>query len=257
MRAVNKFIIFGAVCFAACASPPPAKSHREILQASVDMQARLDIQAAVLQKAGGALCEQAVGNDGVISHSAPDYPELFRSVASSLWNLDAQKRVLYVRLDSEAEQHGLKFGDSVDVALLAKFASNNTDCSYDARVRIDVRPNAYANGETIFVTTGLLEIINDLPLSLVIAHEMAHNVLEHVGQDISTTYEQDADRWALFLLARAGLNFEAAISDPVSARAPHGPLKLIQKEQLRREEHFKKVVAEIKSLQKEHLPLNP
>ncbi len=221
------------------------------------MQARLDVRAAVLQKAGGSFCGQAVSNDGVILHSTSDYPKLYRAVAKSLWDLDTQKRVLYIRPHSAAEKYGLKFGDSVDDAQLAKFTSNNTDCSYDARVRIDARPNAYANGETIFVTTGLLDIIKDLPLSLVIAHEMAHNVLGHVGEDISSTREQEADRWALFLLARAGLDYEAAISDPVSARAPHGQPKPAQKEQLRREEHFKKVVAEIKSLQKEHLPLNP
>ena len=104
-------------------------------------------------------------------------------------------------------------------------------------------------GRVIFVTTGLMEHIDDLPLSLIIAHELAHNVLGHVGEEISTDNEQAADRWAVFILARAGLDYEKAVLDPLSI----GENEDVEK----RANNFEKTITEIGRLLEQDLPLDP
>ena len=210
------------------------------------MTAHLDELAMPLRKAGAEFCGERVGDNGVISHTLSDYPKLYRPVAKSLWSLGDEDKILYVRRGSAAHKSGVKFGSKTDVS---QFKTSGTDCAYDVRVRIDDRPNAYANGESIFVTTGLMEHIDDLPLSLIIAHELAHNVLGHVGEKISTDNEQAADRWAVFILARAGLDYEKAVLDPLSIGENEDAEKRVG--------NFKKVIAEIKKLQEQGLPLVP
>jgi predicted Zn-dependent protease len=92
------------------------------------------------------------------------------------------------------------------------------------------------------VTTGMLEAVSDQELALILAREIAHNVLQHAQAmqmratvagvidallptkpDLSSfagsaglktmdeKFDQDADRLALYLLARAGLNPSNAI----------------------------------------------
>lgn len=210
------------------------------------MTARLDELAMPLRKAGAKYCGEMVGDDGVISHRLSDYPKLYRPVAKSLWDLGEEDRILYVRPDSGAHKSGVKFGSKTDAS---QFKTLGADCTNDVRVRIDDRPNAYANGESVFVTTGLLENIDDLPLSLIIAHELAHNVLGHVGDEISTDNERAADRWAVFILARAGLDYERAVLDPLSV----GKNEDVEK----RVDNFEKTIAEIKKLLEQGLPLLP
>ena len=245
MRKFISIIVFGSL-FAGCANTPAPKSHREILQSIIPMTARLDGLAMPLRKAGADFCGERVGDDGVILHSLIDYPKLYRPVAKSLWSLGEEDKILYVRPDSAAHKSGLKFGGKYDASQLKTVG---TDCAYDVRVRIDGLPNAYANGDSMFVTTGLLENIDDLPLSLIIAHELAHNALGHVGEEISTDNEQAADKWAVFILARAGLDYEKAVLDPKSIGENEDAQKRVS--------NFEKVIAEIKKLLEQDLPLVP
>lgn len=248
MKTFSAVFLVG-VMFAGCANTPASKSHREILQGTIPMTARLDRLAIPLRKAGADLCGDKVGDDGLTLHQLSDYPELYRPVAKSLWDLGEEGRILYVRPDSAAHNSGLKFGDIVPTKQVEKLTVMNTDCAYDVRVRIDTRPNAYADGETVFVTTGLMGGADDLPLSLVIAHELAHNVLGHVGMEISKDNERKADRWAVFLLARANLDYAKAVADPVSIGT--------DKDKQGRTEHFKTVMAEIDKLREQGASLIP
>ncbi len=238
-----------------CTSIPPLKSHREILQSTIAMTGRLDHLAVKLRRAGASLCGEHVGDSGVILHKISDYPELYQPVAKSMWALDREK-VLYVRPESKAQQSGLVFGDMVTSENIMSFRQMDTGCDYEVRVRIDSRANAFANGEKIFVTTGLMENIDDLPLSLVIAHELAHNVLGHVAMEISTKNEREADRWAVFLLARAGLDYEQAVADPVSWYR-HTNKGDDKRKGAARARHFETVISEVKRLQAQGLPLIP
>ena len=89
---------------------------------------------------------------------------------------------------------------------------------------VDVRPkrDAGADGTRVRVTSGLIEYVSDDDeLAAVVAHEMAHNLLDH-RQLIEATKsgktkvikatEAEADRLSVWLMANAGYDPEAAIS---------------------------------------------
>lgn len=52
-------------------------------------------------------------------------------------------------------------------------------CGYDVQVLRDSRLNAFADGDNIFVTTTMMRFANDDELSVVLAHELAHNAMDH------------------------------------------------------------------------------
>lgn len=125
--------------------------------------------------------------------------------------------------------------------------SESSRCRYDVLVREDNVPNAYADGEHVFVTSGMVSGFSDLSLSLVIAHEMAHNVLGHVDQDIAESREREADRWALYLLEATGLDYEKAAHSSDAVHAPDTKNTSISAIERRRADHFDVVITELKS----------
>lgn len=86
---------------------------------------------------------------------------------------------------------------------------------------------AWADGETVGVSTGLIEYAaDDAELAAVVAHEFAHNILRHrvrlegvsrgflgIGRDNRRIRETEieADRLSVYLMERAGYDPEAAI----------------------------------------------
>lgn len=101
------------------------------------------------------------------------------------------------------------------------------------RSRVEVVPsgaiNANSNGTVVQINGKLaLWTRNDDELATVIAHEMAHNILGHnarierekIGTGLSAVFgrdgaklramERDADRYGLYLVARAGYDYRAA-----------------------------------------------
>lgn len=132
---------------------------------------------------------------------------------------------------------------------LAGLESQTPKCSYEVLVREDEEPNAYADGEYVFVTSGMLARFKDLSLSLVIAHEMAHNVLGHVHMDIAESREREADRWALYLMKAAGLDYETAARNPECIEGPNTSDPQTLAVERRREDHFEAVIFELKPTQ--------
>ncbi|MEP1229364.1 MAG: M48 family metalloprotease, partial [Litorimonas sp.] len=64
----------------------------------------------------------------------------------------------------------------------------------------------------IFITSALMSSVgDDLNLSLVLAHEMAHIIAKHTGQTPTAQLELEADRMALVLMQNAGLDIGKAI----------------------------------------------
>jgi beta-barrel assembly-enhancing protease len=56
-------------------------------------------------------------------------------------------------------------------------------CQYPVDIIADDRLNAFASGEKIMITTGMLRFIKtDDELALVLGHEIAHNALNHIGK---------------------------------------------------------------------------
>lgn len=56
-------------------------------------------------------------------------------------------------------------------------------CRYPVEIIADDRLNAFASGDKIIITTGMLRFIkSDDELALVLGHEIAHNGLNHIGR---------------------------------------------------------------------------
>lgn len=117
-------------------------------------------------------------------------------------------------------------------------------CDYPVRLVANGVVNAYATGTSITIYTGLMSAFpSDSILGVVVAHELAHNIMGHREKkqlelwkdiyimrvlngatgtnagtvyanfsylDSSVDYEYEADYVGLYLAARAGLDFESA-----------------------------------------------
>ncbi len=110
-------------------------------------------------------------------------------------------------------------------------------CAFAIEVGNAPHVNAYTDGRRIMVTTGMLDVLSDAELSIILAREIAHGTLRHARtmQNAATTagvidallplhpdlgafagsaglkpmedkLDQEADRLALYMLARAGLD---------------------------------------------------
>lgn len=116
-----------------------------------------------------------------------------------------------------------------DGALAERTVPSVTGCASRFQLQPGTRLNASADGRYVQVSGALVEFVaNDDELALVMAHELAHNILGHKarldaagvsrglfkglganGARIRET-EAEADRWALYLAARAGFDIAGA-----------------------------------------------
>jgi len=104
-------------------------------------------------------------------------------------------------------------------------------CPIRARLANSTQLNAFSDGETVVVTSRLLAFVDsDDELAIVLAHELAHNVLGHaaalrqagvprgflrrLGRNAAMLrqMEEDADRLAARLVAAAGFDPAAGIA---------------------------------------------
>ena len=87
--------------------------------------------------------------------------------------------------------------------------------------------NGYSNGvDTITITTALAEAIEqDLTLSLILAHEMAHIIMVQRALPIDENLELKADQIALLLLHNAGLDGAKAVQHWQGFNHPHADLQ--------------------------------
>ena len=129
----------------------------------------------------------------------------------------------------------LRGGKSVNVQMQLVNA-----CNYPVYyVKDSNEINAYADGEAVYITKGMMRFAGDSELSAVIAHEISHNVMKHIeakkknaagglivdllivgatGVDLgirkatanaySQEFEAEADYVSLYIMSRAGLEIE-------------------------------------------------
>jgi beta-barrel assembly-enhancing protease len=60
-------------------------------------------------------------------------------------------------------------------------AAPDAVCNYRVRVVASRDLNAFSDGLHVFVTSGFMQIVDDDELSVILAHEIAHNSMGHVG----------------------------------------------------------------------------
>ncbi len=123
-----------------------------------------------------------------------------------------------------------------DGQILEQSLSPKPTCHYPVRFSRSDSVNGYADGQNITINAGMLRFANDAELALIIAHELAHNVLKHTRTEVQRvtlaglvdlmlissgipspgiamglagnlgleTFELQADRLAIEMLATAG-----------------------------------------------------
>ncbi|MBK7161809.1 MAG: M48 family metalloprotease [Sphingomonadales bacterium] len=95
-------------------------------------------------------------------------------------------------------------------------------CASDFWVDARAKRDAGADGVRVRVTSGLIDyVLDDDELAAVVAHEMAHNLLDHRSlieaaksgkTKVIKATEAEADRLSVWLMSNAGYDAEAAIS---------------------------------------------
>ncbi len=227
-----------------------AIQKRLALEDQVAERDRLQAIAFRLTRAAAPFCAKRIAvNYGLTVATHSSFGRDRTKAASAAFGLDDRARVLSVIPGSPAGRAGLLRGDVVaavnGVAIapgkdadktvtraLEATASRGVTlriaganprrvamaparvCNSPVRVVDKSNVNAYADGKRISVTRGMLWFTRDeTELAMVLAHELAHNVMGHAGS-LSGAFsdkkglESDADYVGLYILARAGSDID-------------------------------------------------
>jgi len=168
-----------------------------------------------------------------------------------------------------------------------------TACAYTVDIGNAPHVNAYSDGRRIMVTAGLLAEISDQELAVILAREIAHNVQLHANtmqtratmalvidtllppkpdlsgfagsaglKTMDEKLDQEADRIALYMLARAGFNPSVAV-DALERLARRYPASVLNSYTAlhpwteERKRQMSETVAEIRKKQGSKKPLVP
>ncbi|MBL4853339.1 MAG: M48 family metalloprotease [Robiginitomaculum sp.] len=148
-------------------------------------------------------------------------------------------------------------------ALLQNQATDKDTANAPIFLRQDDTPNASTDGQAVYITAGLMNSVSDLALALIIAHELGHISLGHYwSQSPLEQLEQEADRYGLFLLARAGLDYQEAVQLPIATQTPHEKVphthgQLPPNYGTNRAANFRLVIAEIEALKAKGVSITP
>ena len=248
----------------------------------VENRERLNNIAYNIYTSSVPLCEDktsfSIGIDVVNKYS---FSEKMRETAVTLFDVSDAVKIIHVIEGSAAEKAGINNGDfpieingwivpdgegaagefmeklkearqdgeKISLKMLSddmKETINITPdriCDYDIHLTNDDIVNAFADGKTVVITRGMMRFTNsDTELALVVSHELAHNVMEHINAktqnyilgsifDIAASvygidtqgmfgrmganayskeFEAEADYVGLYMMALAGLDIEKA-----------------------------------------------
>jgi len=211
------------------------------------LQARLDRVAFPILKANTDLCPKLSYDIGVKTHSLKNYSKALREGAERELMAGVEPSIIYIRPGSAAEKAGLQPGDKLVTAkgkavspyhktlqTLFKAGERNVQvkrgedvftvqvepievCGYPARLSMSNAVNAYANGRSIKMTSGMMNFAeNDSELALIVGHELAHNTMGHIKKIVTNLvlsgfatrytrpFELESDYVGLYYVARAG-----------------------------------------------------
>lgn len=157
---------------------------------------------------------------------------LFGADGSVVWYGPAPKRhqPFSERIDGLRDEFMKRLSEGRPIPFQIDTANGRRDflldppaiCASDFWVDVRAKRDAGADGERVRVTSGLIDYVqDDDELAAIVAHEMAHNLLDHrplieatkSGKTkIIKATEAEADRFSVWLMANAGYDPEAAIT---------------------------------------------
>lgn len=277
-------VALDTITSAAAAAPDPADNETRLKALLVDEQ-RLNDVFGRLVTANADLCGAAyVPSFGFRLWSLSDFADPVKDAAREAFALDERLQVYAVAAGQPADKAGVKPGDilkAVEGRALAvgedgrrQFAEGVTagllkhgqvrftferagktrkvrlkalkSCPYAVALAVGEDPNAATDGQTVFVTTGMLDFAAaDRDLATVLGHEIAHAIKGHVRPPLtgktertgvsgvgrvfgavidmaagalglsgarrnSIAAEIEADRYGLYVAARAGYDISNA-----------------------------------------------
>ena len=179
------------------------------LESQLRYAERLQSVGYAVLRANAELCGNRVRRTmGFLAHSLKDYKDEWRETARSHFGLDEHRLVYAVFKGSDAEAAGMAKGDRIvrvdplpaGAAKTGKGAAGqvrltlnrNGDiikivagktlvCDYPVTLMTHDSVNAFADGDAIHLTTGMLRFTeSESELALVIGHELAHNTRGHI-----------------------------------------------------------------------------
>jgi hypothetical protein len=185
---------------------------------------------------------------GVVVSNRDELPWALHDPAQDRFDLDERVRVLWVLPEYPADLAGMQVGDVIlsvnekkiesptefrrfkfeegeqifvrierDEQFLTLEIENRPGCYSPADVTIRSEVNAYADGKQIVVFTGFMRYYpDDDHLALVVGHELAHNILDHIKELNVPQFEAEADYLGAYFAARA--DFDITDAEEVFAR---------------------------------------
>jgi len=191
-----------------------AEAQRELAVAeSVRLDQRATDVGFRVKAASAELCGEHTRGGAGLGFTRSDMVSDDMKVAYNvLFHVDGRTTVVGVTKGSPAEAAGIQVGDKVlkiegkpadpktIVAVLAITAPAHLDllrndvpmtvtvqpikvCDYPIIVQTNDAVNAFADGKTINITSGMMRFVeSDDELALIIGHEMGHNVMEHMDK---------------------------------------------------------------------------
>lgn len=200
---------------------------RPVVIATGDLQGDLPVVLAVVpggpaERAGLTAGDVILSvNGSALSVGNPNAVESWDGVARNLSLIDA----------ALADDGSLMLEISRGGAVRTLALTGDPACPYSVQLDVSDELNARANGTGVFISTALAGFAaGDDELALILAHELAHNILKHrerfdreaparrvfgnlaVAPSSLAAAERDADRWGLYLMARAG--FDEGVAAP-------------------------------------------
>jgi len=235
---------------------PPAlsaeQSRQEVLAFDnmERLQERLMKVARPVLKANTELCPKTRQDIGVVMHSLKSYSKPLRPAAKRELGAADEPSIRLVVKGSPAEAAGLKAGDqfiNAEGKIITPYAkdlqkalkagetidikrgeqtlslpiTSETLCGYTVRLSQTSTINAYADGNNITMTSGMMNFVkDDNELALIVGHELGHNTMGHIRKIVSNIilsvggtrytrpFETESDYVGLYYMVRAGYSPE-------------------------------------------------
>lgn len=234
-------------------------TFEDMLRQYQELNRRLETAAYRLQTANAPLCPRTETSAGYTVHTVRDYPEMLQPAARELLSVSENVSIRTVREGSPAQAAGLRSDDLIirinksylpggrtaqtfyeavsakamkakrfDLEVRRGETLIKTDitpeiiCAYGVNPFFSEQINGHTDGEEIWITSELIRSTpRDIDLALVIAHEMAHAIGDHLSKPPSKLLELEADRMALIMLARAGYDIADVAENWAGTPYPH------------------------------------